>query len=358
MSQWLDQKRKFYRDICKWTPENLVELKRMLANPWGAEDFRLERWWKKFHEIPESIILGGRLVNHYMQGADPEFQLVRREEEGDEEDNGLRHAELFGLKAGRAFGADNNGRLVEVRPKPSRNQLEVLGSIHDTLRWMYILLPTVRDLSWVCGAFLNGDGLGGHVHVARKREKLQEKEVQALDGIARLIEELRLFNKSQLDRRRQGDRFGQIYGVPGDIRKQKYGYEYRTYPSWLDSPWMAYLHLVLTKLAIFDPELVNTATGNAKQHIKSILRYYRGTDDDAELAVWAMERMGLPINQGGDFKGRWGLGGYGKERIEGVFVPDSIPASKGTLEELWGYFAEGKGIKTGQLLLPAWEPNV
>src|SRR5579859_48829 len=74
---------------------------------------RLARWFQRLYETPRTPLgVGSRLVNSFMVGADPEFILR------DASQNRMDARELS-LKAGPAFGADNNGRLIELRPEPS-----------------------------------------------------------------------------------------------------------------------------------------------------------------------------------------------------------------------------------------------
>src|SRR5581483_4609146 len=60
----------------------------------------------------------------------------------------------------------------------------------------------------------------------------------------------------EMAERRGGDRLGQHYGMPGDFRLQTHGYEYRTFPSWLDSPALAFISITLAKLCVHCPGLV------------------------------------------------------------------------------------------------------
>ena len=70
-------------------------------------------------ERPNAVPAVPRLLNHFKLGADPEFAFLNE---------GKQHsAHDFGLRAGLCFGADNNGRLVELRPRASRYAVEVVG---------------------------------------------------------------------------------------------------------------------------------------------------------------------------------------------------------------------------------------
>src|SRR3990167_7205171 len=72
----------------------------------------LQQWMSRFYQLPDLSLLGGRLVNHFKVGADPEFVFLSMAELA------RRDASAFGLAAGVAFGADNCGRIAELRPHP------------------------------------------------------------------------------------------------------------------------------------------------------------------------------------------------------------------------------------------------
>jgi Phage phiEco32-like COOH.NH2 ligase-type 2 len=273
---------------------------------------RLDRWYKRLYEAPSGPMpVGARLINHFMLGADPEFVFH----------NGIQRydARELALKAGPAFGADNNGRLCELRPAPSRSALSVLASTWLAMRWMAVFHPSVLDYYWRSGAYFEGDGLGGHVHFGRKRLKLREREVYVLDRVAHLQFVAGIFDREEgrlRVRQAHGAPAGQPYGALGDVREQPHGYEYRTLPSWIDSPWLAYFNLVVSKLVVALPDLVAPLTEadasltseQARQQLRMLLAYYSPLDDDARLAFAILTRQGWPTHAKGlDFKANWGL---------------------------------------------------
>lgn len=285
------------------------------------------------YEAPSKLAYStdGRRMNHFMLGADPEFMFIQ--------DRSPLHATHLGLKAGLAFGADQNDRLVELRAAPSRDAIKVLGSILAELRWLYRYLgETHRNAHWDARAFAHGDGMGGHVHFGRKRPH-QEDEVRGLDGLARVMRAVHLFDSEGWTRRAQGDQFSQLYGQYGDIRPQKHGYEYRTLPTWLDNPRLAYLVLTLSKLVILDPDI--TAAWNRASRpagdwelLQGLAKYYKGRDDDALILYSMMTHADKFRFQGGDFRARWGLTGATKELTSNYIIPAVIEATEDDLEDL------------------------
>jgi hypothetical protein len=315
--------------------------------PWNQQlpPQRVERWYKALYKAPSAPLpVGQRLVNHFMLGADPEFVFH----------DGLQRcdARAMGLKAGPAFGADNNGRLCELRPAPSRSCLSVLTSMWLAMRWMVLYAPSTLAYSWRSGGFFDGDGLGGHVHFGRKRERLREREVACLDRLTHLQFVAGIFDKEEgrlRVRQAQGAPVGQPYGALGDIRKQPHGYEYRTLPSWIDGPWLAYFNLVVAKLAVAQADLVAPlteadavlTTEQARAQLRMLLAYYAPLDDDARLAFAILNRRGWPQhNSGMDFKSAWGLYADGplgrmatKTKPPSVW-PEVVPPTAETEQEL------------------------
>ena len=195
-----------------------------------------------------------RFVNRFCLGADPEWIF------GSREDPGLKaSAKDFGMKTGCAFGMDSNGRLAELRAYPSRWAVEVVAGIAETLRWVPLAASNTLAYDYVAGAHKTEDSLGGHVHLGRKRP-YRADEILALDALNHALAAAGVFPLKEWNYRRsqRGGRFG--YGQDGDIRLQGHGYEYRAFPSWLDSPRQAFLVLTLSKLAVVDPKLCVAAS--------------------------------------------------------------------------------------------------
>ena len=309
---------------------------------------RVQRWMDKFFRSPKPEWLNSspRLVNHFALGADPEFCFTSPEGE-------MQHAMNEGLHAGLAFGMDNNGRLVELRPAPSRFALDIVASILAELRWLAIMNPRTTGYAWISRPYVPRDGVGGHVHFGRKREESREREIKTLDKLTALLIQGNVFNKEDIRQRRAAPG---NYGAYSDIREQKHGYEYRTMPTWLDTPWMAYLTLTLSKLLVHDPSLIPAKQDvNVKKFIRNLLAYYKPLDDDALLAYNALQVLGLPQQTGQDFKTAWGIN-YQNVNLDVQIIPSSISASPADREAIFDY------LRTGRPIFPAvpvanWKPT-
>lgn len=323
---------------------------------------RIERWYRKLYSAESELLpVGGRLINHFSLGADPEFVFM--------DGAGRKDARQLHLKAGPAFGADNNGRLVELRPEPSRSVLSVLASLWLAMRWMGVFHPDVFNYGWRSGAYAEGDGLGGHIHFGRKREELREREVANLDRITHLLYLANIFDREE-GRFRVHKSQGGHYGHLGDTRPQPHGYEYRTLPSWIDSPWLAYFTMVLAKLVVALPEFVpglSEADGKltpeeARAQLRMLLAYYSPLDDDARLAFTVLTKRGFPQHaQGIDIKTNWGIfagGPFGspKEAAKPDVFPKSIPPTPADEAELALAMFEGRAPELTPLA-PTWSPS-
>ena len=333
----------------------LEHLNEVLPFGYNVPESRMDRWFAKLLTIPAEFSSQRRYVNRFKIGADPEFIFT-------DPLHGVRiDAHHLRLAQGLAFGMDNNGRLTEIRPYPSRSALHVTASIWTTLKWLAILKSDAAVCHWQAGVFIAGDGLGGHVHFGRKRPN-RNMEIAALDVVSDELCRLNIYQQREIARRRQGDQHNQHYGMPGDFRLQMHGYEYRTFPSWLDSPELTFLILTLSKLAVHSPQLFHAFgplndLGRLHQRLKNIFSYFKDVDDDARLALMMVVRK-IPSHMGGDFKSRWGISSEIKEsKIPIAFIPTSIKPANEDVEEMFQYLLNQKPL-SDRIPTPTWAPLV
>lgn len=310
----------------------------------GVPSPLLKRWMRSFYAPvgPLESPSCPRLVNRYMIGADPEFAFLT-------EEGMYHHAEKIGMNTLLPFGCDMSGRQAELRAEPSRWGIEVLASMTDALRWIPIFYPEADKLKWCAKPVIGNDGCGGHWHMGRKRPH-RDIEVRCLDSVTYALGQADVYDKEKMNERQRVTKFGRL----GDIRLQTHGYEYRTAPTWLYSPLGAYIACVANKLAVlFETPLQYLKRKEvAKLQILNLFRYYRGLDDDARLALRAIEMHGFPVAHENDFKDNWGVLRNGKPRkINQHFFPISLQSESTTVLELFNHFNEGAK-------LPAREPKV
>lgn len=290
------------------------------------------------------------LVNDFTIGSDPEFAFARAH------DSIKMPAADIGLKPGLCSGADQNLRLVEVRPKESRSALEHVAGILSTLRWLCISCPDAPAYRWRCGAFFSGDGLGGHVHFGRKEVDVK-REVRILDGLAAVLRALPLFPVMEWDRRMKGDAYKlKKYGLPGDFRYQAHGYEYRSLPSWLGSPRQAFIVLAASKLALLSEQRIASWSkrrwqkSTAREALQKLAGEFEERDDDARILAAILRKPKHELIDWADgtwdFRERWGLHQFVSPLPERTIlrIPDSIPPTSGEIEEVSRHLIDDKPL--------------
>jgi hypothetical protein len=107
------------------------------------------------------------------------------------------------------------------------------------------------------------------------------------------------------------------YGSASDVRPQVFGWEYRTMPTWIGSPEIAFIVLTLAKFTVLDPAGLEPewtrATDNptyAKGLVDRVARYYADRDSDAALLVNILKsRNGLisKTDSTADIREAWGI---------------------------------------------------
>lgn len=308
-----------------------------------------ERWTKKFNNytpaLSTELKLNGRRMNNFMVGSDPEFCFV-----DPNYTNQKVAAAHFGMRPALAMGADQNQRLVELRPAPAVSVVEHVAGILSALRWMVRIYPTCVPYQWRAGAYHAGDGLGGHVHFGRKRNT-RDDEVEGLDGLARTFRVLNVFPNDEWRRRSNGDERHQVYGAYGDYRKQAHGYEYRTLPSWLTSPLLAFAVITASKLVVLDPSIskhwVGKATpAQALQNLINLCKLYAGRDDDALILhdillkkrLMSHSQLGLGASC---FKEAWGLKNAPVEAGNFPVVPAMIRPATEEIAQMHEFLTKG-----------------
>jgi len=295
-------------------------------------DMLKARWLKQLDTVKIPKEMNWKLMNRFMMGADPEFILTNNR------DGGYLFAESMGLDTLRAFGADMSGRQAELRVAPSRSCVELLAGVLETLRWMNVFLGEPQ-VEWRAPAFYVRDGCGGHIHFGRRRP-YRPAEIKNLDRATGL-----LLAAGVLDANENRNRIANGYGRNGDFRIQPHGYEYRTTPTWLCSPEVAFITLVISKLTLLHPQPFPVSQTGAVHQLMNLLALYKGLDDDAAIAYAWIKRNGLPRHQVDNFKMRWGIppstAGERDTQLRNArqryFIPEVIPPSQRAKRQIFEY---------------------
>ena len=309
----------------------------------------IKEMWKRQAErvtVPERGKY--RLVNRFFIGADPEFVIATA-------NGGYIYGEAAGLDTLKAFGCDMSGRQAELRAAPSRSVLKVIASIYHELQWMNAYLDAGRDAcQWVAPAtFAERDGIGGHIHFGRRRPR-RAHEIRNLDTATDL-----LLQAGVLDKVGQKLRAAGHYGHFGDYRLQPHGYEYRTPPTWLCSPEVAFLTLTVAKLTLLHPAF-QTCERTAKSQLINLLAEYKAFDDDAALAFNFIKKVGFPVHSNENFKPKWGIGkvtatGLRANRTR-FFIPETIQGSDAHIDAIYTYLTANRNIPMIETRDANWTP--
>lgn len=358
MGEYRDEKRRLYRRLIV-NGAKRDEFKKVASNAAvAAPNDLIDKWEERFFQSPITTYPAEpRLINRFCVGADPEFVF----EQPKVNLNGAIvpgagnyiHAEQLGLGTMEAFGCDMSGRQAELRAYPSRFVLEVVASLVDALRWMNDI-HGLDKFNWIAPARYADDGVGGHVHIGRKRPDAPIC-IESLDSVTKL-----LLAADVLDSKGQQIRIGRThYGRYGDWRPQQHGYEYRTMPSWMTSPWAAFFTLVVSKLCVLDDAREFLGNDRPKETLTNLLRAYKSRDDDARIALIALEKLGFPKYEPSSFKERWGVGPYKRidHPIDRLFVPPVLQSTPKTNQQLFNHLVSGKPMETDHPK-PSWEPFV
>jgi hypothetical protein len=157
-----------------------------------------------------------------------------------------------------AIGTDAVDELIELRPNPSTNVFNVLGNIRYMLRFLLDKSPELKKLEFVAGHQGVHFPIGGHIHIGRVSKKIWFNNMIIEDSapscgrvLISLLDKLLYdgVHKAIRDKAGYDFRVNHSYGFKGNYRVHtKSVVEYRTPPSWLVSPTLAFLYLCLAKV--------------------------------------------------------------------------------------------------------------
>lgn len=239
-----------------------------------------------------------KLVNKFAVGCDPEFAVI---------DKAGRLVRVRSLGAG-AVGYDHDGRCVELRPEQARGTYTILKRLQALM--LTPKLKAFKDHKWRAGAYFN-DGhdtpisLGGHIHFDIPSNKLDRTTLPALDAVTRLLEHTEILPNAECVTRRTQTQ----YGKWGQIRTDDGHTEYRTMASWMFNPWVAFLALTMSKLAVVTPALAleKLQRATSREDIEKFVGLFSGKDINADRLLWKLEdkKDWLDTSTDTDIKTAW-----------------------------------------------------
>ena len=187
-------------------------------------------------------------------GCDPEFVLY-------DEDGAAIRADDLPLNCSDLFGRDGGGGPFEVRPSPSNNTLIVVENIRNIFSTAVRVMPPLKDYVWKaghCPSWNKGSRrtysfvCGGHIHVGGVdlgqldlAELVHDLETVIMRGLSKLVDD-----PAQVEKRRPNYGRAESYRVQEAYEggRQTTRFEYRTPGSYLISPQVTFLNLLLAKV--------------------------------------------------------------------------------------------------------------
>ncbi|NOU99079.1 putative amidoligase domain-containing protein [Paenibacillus planticolens] len=269
-----------------------------------------------------------RRKERVMLGTDPEFLLLSPQGQVVFADRFLTRVGEVACDAIVLSGHRLILPLAELRPQPSTDPRELVKNLQSA---MQIAARSITDesLAWLSGGMpVGGYPLGGHIHFSRCW--LSVHLLRALDNYLALP--LILIEGDTTRQRRPR------YGFLGDFRKKSHGgFEYRTLPSWMQSPLItrgvfalaaliADNYWLLTRQPLQDPEIEAAYYRGDKQRLQRVvarlwqdIEQLKGYEVHAAVLDRFRARMASmePWNERDDIRKAWKIAPYNrKEAIE------------------------------------------
>lgn len=157
------------------------------------------------------------VMKRNLLGCDPEIIGVRN---GD-----VEVAELFGLGTRTKIGADEAGIQFELRPDPAKLPEQIVDNLHVLIKRLHENFP---DLSFYGGGFPRQISCGGHLHFSYRFGKYYDRK--SLENTLYLYLGFPLM---MVDGNGGKKRRFESYGVWGDMRSQRHGWELRAPSSFI-----------------------------------------------------------------------------------------------------------------------------
>lgn len=261
-------------------------------------------------------------------GSDPEFLLLSPQGKVVFADRFLTRDGPVGCDAIVLSGHRLILPLAELRPRPSTDPRELAKNLRST---MQLAARKIEDesLAWLSGGMpVGGYPLGGHIHFSRCG--LNVHLLRALDNYLALP--LILIEGATTRERRPR------YGFLGDFRKKSHGgFEYRTLPSWMQSPditrgvfalasLIADNYWLLPRQPLQEPDIQAAYYRGDKQRLQAtVAKLWQDLEQlkGYEVFAGALERLRVriasmePWNERDDIRKAWKIAPYHrKEAIE------------------------------------------
>ena len=155
------------------------------------------------------------------------------------------------LHVNKSFGYDGAGGPAELRPAPSACAATVVYRLQNLIVNSEPA-RALQEYEWICGNGTPRHPIGGHIHIGAYGASNKQDKAPVITPSAKLstlLSHLLVpFAIALSTPEGLRIRLSTTYGALDDIRHQPHGLEWRTLPSWLFSPWIAYFFLEGAKL--------------------------------------------------------------------------------------------------------------
>lgn len=282
----------------------------------------LKQWVGKFRTplpVGENF-LPQRLANRFYIGCQPSVLMLY----------GGQKVSLAGLHVGKFGFLHAADECLRLQIPKQRSCLQLVAGLAKALRYAVGLLNPDVGVKWMAGTGAANNSLTGPVSFGRLGVN-RVREVAALDAVYLALLQARVFDTAKNKLRLDGDSHYRRRGLVGDVVRHSFGYEYQSFPSFLESPFQALLVLTLAKLAVLSSEEVSNwlyVEGNAEAKILNLLAKYKGLDDDAKLVYWLISQQGFP-RPTEDLVANWGA------KADKMLTFKAYPPVELPIEKVW-----------------------
>jgi hypothetical protein len=184
-----------------------------------------------------------------MIGCDPEFMILTNNQKvlpANEICDDYRTSNHFGREIGQ------NGFVFELRPDPSTNVFAILANIRKILRTHIQNSTYLKNCIFVSGHAVKiapaHFAIGGHIHISGENG-YDTKDLLRHD-FRQFINKIIYSGFMYIINDKNGHELRQKigYGKRRDFRDKEHTAEYRSPPSWLVSPTLAFMFLTIAKI--------------------------------------------------------------------------------------------------------------
>lgn len=141
------------------------------------------------------------------------------------------------------FGVDGCSSTAELRPREDEDPRKVIASFARSMKAEVKRRPILNTLKWHGGSYIQGNPIGGHVHFGTGSEPTTQM-IDYLDSLLAMFLFMMEDSQEHMARMRSG------YGNLTSWRRQAWGFEYRTLPSFITEKKLALGVLSLAKVIV------------------------------------------------------------------------------------------------------------